>query len=451
MIKTAKQILSPCSFESTRFQRMAKEFNLNIVNCSLALSAVAFGSNLKKIEVFPEKGKAVLKNENGQITLEPTNYKVIKEVVNNLEWPKFIRTNRDDNNPTDTLGFYAEYENSQKNGLLNSNKLKTANLYREFLFLQNGLPVVAPFFDPNSGVQKMEYYRNIMDFLKIVIQQRNSTYPVQFDTSLIRGALKLNLFQEQEVTPLIEEQEIPLLIEEAGNIQDEILLLRRAPGLPYSLSVNHFLNNNTEVSNQISIFSTLMTTCYQSIHKIDISSYHSEVTRRMSLRFLYEFEEAYTFLKGWVSNFATRSKGMKSATQVRSLLTGKTSIDQLFEINSTKSDLFNIKHIVYEKKRKRSLESDEILINIPGFSGTISLRKLNTFTIAGPRLMQLFKTLNNNWTTLDLVDNVTITWLENFRKEEWTAFINQIKGNFININILLIYCIINKILIIIFF
>ncbi|CAG8787580.1 9343_t:CDS:2, partial [Cetraspora pellucida] len=79
MIKTAKQILSPCSFESTRFQCMAKEFNLNIVNCSLALSAVAHRSNLKKIKVFPEKGKAVLKNENGQITLEPANYEVIKE------------------------------------------------------------------------------------------------------------------------------------------------------------------------------------------------------------------------------------------------------------------------------------------------------------------------------------------------------------------------------------
>jgi hypothetical protein len=75
-------------------------------------------------------------------------------MVNNLEWPKFIRTNRDDNNLTDTLGFYAEYENSQKNRLLNSNKLKTANLYREFLFLQNGLPVVALFFDPNSGSKK---------------------------------------------------------------------------------------------------------------------------------------------------------------------------------------------------------------------------------------------------------------------------------------------------------
>ena len=167
---------------------------MNIVNCSLALSAVAHRSNLKKIEVFPEKGKAVLKNENGQITLEPANYEVIKEVVNNLEWPKFIRINRDDNNPTDTLGFYAEYENSPKNGLLNSNKLKTANLYREFLFLQNGLPVVALFFDPNSGIKKMEYYRNIIDFLKIVIQQKNSSYPVQFDTSLICRALKLNLF-----------------------------------------------------------------------------------------------------------------------------------------------------------------------------------------------------------------------------------------------------------------
>ena len=140
----------------------------------------------------------------------------------------------------------------------------------------------------------------------------------------------------------------------------------------------------------------------------------------MSLRFLYEFEEAYTFLKGWVSNFATRSKGIKSATQVRSLLIGKTSIEQLFKINSMKSDLFNIKYIANEKekKRKRSIESDEISINIPGFSGKISLRKLNTFTIAGPRLMQLFKTLNNNWTTLDLVDNVMITWLENFCKEE---------------------------------
>ena len=72
----------------------------------------------------------------------------------------------------------------------------------------------------------------------------------------------------------------------------------------------------------------------------------------MSLRFLYEFEEAYTFLKEWVSNFATRSKGMKSAMQVCSLLIDKTSIEQLFEINSMKSDLFNIKHIANEKKKK---------------------------------------------------------------------------------------------------
>ncbi|CAG8827067.1 33_t:CDS:2, partial [Cetraspora pellucida] len=42
------------------------------------------------------------------------------------------------------------------------------------------------------------------------------------------------------------DKKIPLLIEEAGNIQDAILLLRRALGLPSSLSVNYFLNYNTE-------------------------------------------------------------------------------------------------------------------------------------------------------------------------------------------------------------
>ncbi|CAG8714203.1 4884_t:CDS:2, partial [Cetraspora pellucida] len=58
-----------------RRKKKMKEFNLNIVNCSLALSAVAYRFNLKKIKVFTEKKKAVLKNENRQITLEPANYK----------------------------------------------------------------------------------------------------------------------------------------------------------------------------------------------------------------------------------------------------------------------------------------------------------------------------------------------------------------------------------------
>jgi hypothetical protein len=79
------------------------------------------------------------------------------------------------------------------------------------------------------------------------------------------------------------------------------------------------------------------------------------------------------------------------------------------------------------KKKRKTIESDEINIEIPGFSGNISVRKLQTYSVAGPRLVQLLEVLNNNWITLDLVDDITITWLENFKKEEWIAFINYIK------------------------
>ena len=69
----------------------------------------------------------------------------------------------------------------------------------------------------------------------------------------------------------------------------------------------------------------------------------------------------------------------------------------------------------------------DLTINISGFSGRISSRKLQTFITAGPRLKQLLGALNNNWVLLDFIDDVSITWLENFRKEEWSAFINEIK------------------------
>jgi len=67
-------------------------------------------------------------------------------------------------------------------------------------------------------------------------------------------------------------------------------------------------------------------------------------------------------------------------------------------------------------------------INIPGFIGNISSRKLTTFITAGPRLHQLLEILNNNWVLLDIIDDVSITWLENMRKDEWIAFIKNIKG-----------------------
>ena len=71
----------------------------------------------------------------------------------------------------------------------------------------------------------------------------------------------------------------------------------------------------------------------------------------------------------------------------------------------------------------------DLTIDIPGFSGMISSRKLQTFITAGPRLIQLLNALNNNWVLFDMIDDVSITWLENFRKEKWSAFIDKIKKN----------------------
>jgi hypothetical protein len=138
-------------------------------------------------------------------------------------------------------------------------------------------------------------------------------------------------------------------------------------------------------------------------------------------------------MKEWVMKFASRSKGTKSSTQVRTLLTGKNTIKNLLGIDQATSESFQIQNVreasQSSKKRKRStIETNptDLIINIPGFSGKISSRKLSTFIAAGPRLMELLQTLNNNWVTLDLIDEVTITWLENFRKEEWNEFIKKI-------------------------
>jgi hypothetical protein len=108
---------------------------------------------------------------------------------------------------------------------------------------------------------------------------------------------------------------------------------------------------------------------------------------------------------------------------------GKITIHQLLNIDQTKSNFFKIPITNKKnKKRKKTIESDKINIEIPGFSGKISARKLQTYSVAGPRLVQLLEVLNNNWVTLDLVDDITITWLENFKKDNWVAFIEYIKG-----------------------
>jgi hypothetical protein len=139
-------------------------------------------------------------------------------------------------------------------------------------------------------------------------------------------------------------------------------------------------------------------------------------------------------MKERIIKSTSRLKGMKSSTQVRALLVGKSSIQNLLDINHEESGSFQIQHTREEnvgssKKRKKDAIQEnplDLTINIPGFSDKLSSRKLSTFIVAGPRLIELLGSLNNNWAILDLVDDVTITWLENFRKDEWNEFINKI-------------------------
>lgn len=109
---------------------------------------------------------------------------------------------------------------------------------------------------------------------------------------------------------------------------------------------------------------------------------------------------------------------------------GKSSLQDLLNVGDTGSSKFRVQHI-QGGKRKRGESSDNLDLNIdiPGFSGSISTRKLYTFIAAGPRLIELLNTLNNNWVLLDIVDSVTITWLENFRNNEWDTFIKEIKSS----------------------
>jgi hypothetical protein len=278
--------------------------------------------------------------------------------------------------------------------------------------------VVAPFFDSNSGVRKSEYYKELIEHLKIVIMQASTTIPTEFCCSSIKGALDLDSYLESYFKQTN--------TEEPALVQEQIISLRKAP----SVFNKQFLNKKTKtIEEQLELSNNLMSKCYTSINNLDIVTYTSEVSRRISLRKLYEFQQSYVYLKEWIGILANRQKGTKAASQVRALLLGKITIYQLLNIDQTKSNFFKIPITNKKnKKRKKTIESDKINIEIPGFSGKISARKLQTYSVAGPRLVQLLEVLNNNWVTLDLVDDITITWLENFKKDNWVAFIEYIKG-----------------------
>jgi hypothetical protein len=280
--------------------------------------------------------------------------------------------------------------------------------------------VIAPFFDPNSGIPKSIYYKEIAETLKIIIMQSSTSIKPQFCYSSIKGALDLDSYLEK-----YNNSQEPLLEIESNNIQEQIMLLRKAPHLPSTIlpakNKETFLQT---IEQQINIFNTLITTCYESINNADIISYSPEISRRISLRILYQFEQAYTYLKECIKKLATRQKGVKAISQVNALLLGKITIHQLLDIDQNKSNSLQIKPA---NKRKQTIESDEVSIQMPRFFGNILARKLQTFTTSGPHLVELLEALNNNWITCDLIDDITITWLENFNKDQWMEFINHIK------------------------
>ena len=385
------------------------------------MSSIAYDSNIEKIKIYSEKHKAVLKNQEGSTILKPISHTYIKEIANKIQFPEFVLVDLEDAivGPVSPLGFLIEYKEVEDK-ILSGNRLHVAKLYREFRSLEAGLPVIAPFFDPNSGIPKSIYYKEIAETLKIIIMQSSTSIKPQFCYSSIKGALDLDSYLEK-----YNNSQEPLLEIESNNIQEQIMLLRKAPHLPSTIlpakNKETFLQT---IEQQINIFNTLITTCYESINNTDIISYSPEISRRISLRILYQFEQTYIYLKECIKKLATRQKGVKAISQVNALLLGKITIHQLLDIDQNKSNSLQIKSA---NKRKQTIESDEVSIQMPRFFGNISARKLQTFTTSGPRLVELLEALNNNWITCDLIDDITITWLENFNKDQWMEFIDNIK------------------------
>ncbi|CAG8664073.1 6011_t:CDS:2, partial [Dentiscutata heterogama] len=244
-----------------------------------------------------------------------------------------------------------EFEENVENGFksditLTGNKLKAAKLYKEFLLLEQGLPVIAPFFDDNAQVCKSDFYNNIKKHLKNIIHQSSTSKILQFDSSLISGALGTNLYQEEQ------EPTASILSEfDDSNLRDQINLLRKVLELPSNILTNTSLLTNSN-NQQILMFSSLMSMCYKSLHKVEISSYNSELYRRMSLRFLYEFELAYCYIKDFVIKYTSRSKEMKSTTQINALLTGRITLQQLLNIENTTLETFLVHQPIKQKKKK---------------------------------------------------------------------------------------------------
>ncbi|CAG8658323.1 4386_t:CDS:2, partial [Scutellospora calospora] len=157
---------------------------------------------------------------------------------------------------------------------------------------------------------------------KLTILHRSSI--IQFDMTQISGALILNIENNQNLNS-----------EYNQDLLNQLMLLKYKPQIPQELRVSSFLKNNSleqsdAIKKQLDTFFALMSTCYQTIFDVNNLAYQIEISRRMSLRFLYKFNLAYNYLKEWTMKFTSCDKGTKSATQVRALLIGKESPYNIF-------------------------------------------------------------------------------------------------------------------------
>ncbi|CAG8672398.1 2566_t:CDS:2, partial [Scutellospora calospora] len=282
-----------------------QEIHSNIISNCLILSVISCSSNLDKIEIYPEKCKARLKNQTKTAMIEPVNINHIRKLIKTIKFPKFEPIDLEEaiNRPVSPLSFLINYQTSENN-ILKGNKLKVAKLYSDFRLLEKGLPVVAPFFDPNSGVHKSEYYKELIEQLKIIVIQASTTILTTFHCSLVKGALDLDSYLESYFKQNNSEE--PKLI------QEQIISLRKTP----SVFNEQLLNNKTKtIEEQLELSNNLMSKCYTSINNLDVLTYTSEVSRRTSLRKLFEFQQSYVYLKEWIGILANWQKGTKAVSQ----------------------------------------------------------------------------------------------------------------------------------------
>ncbi|CAG8801942.1 15770_t:CDS:2, partial [Dentiscutata erythropus] len=176
--------------------------------------------------------------------------------IKHTNYPEFKLTDKDKNDP---MGFYAEYESgiitSNKKDILAGNKLKVANIYREFLQLDArihpqtdpNIYLIAPFYDPNSGVKKIKYYESIKNYLN----EQNTTKI--FDPSKINGAIDFNLNQEEQTE------------------SNKMKFLK-----PIHIDDDNLAN---DINLQMTNFNELMRTCYHAINYNVHTFSQSEILR----------------------------------------------------------------------------------------------------------------------------------------------------------------------------